>query len=144
MLKLLGHLKTITFYTILVFVLLASNQNIPKLDYNNIKKGRTSINLCEIHEASWDSIILVAPYSREALWKDIKNINSIAEELSQMQSVDWKNYLIFLEGQTAVGYMEIPRDYVDFDHENEGVRIVIYKANCILYYKKGKLFIPSN
>jgi hypothetical protein len=144
MVKLLGHLKIIAFSTILGFIFLACSENIPKLDYHKIERDGDSINLCEIHKASWDSILIIAPYSRKSLWENIENINSIREELNQMQSIDWRNYLILLKGQTAVGYMAIPRDYVDFDYKNESGRKIIYKEKCKLDYNNGKIVISNN
>lgn len=111
------------------------------------------VNVCDIIEAEWDSILVIKPYTqvpKQAVLKDLKNYFSIKSRIRDIRQTDFYSYLVFVRNDRAIGFSRVPPVPVDFadlpvsDNHSPGVAVVS-KTNCArLYMKKnGGLFIAK-
>lgn len=111
------------------------------------------VNVCDIIEAEWDSILVIKPYtpvSKQTVLRDLKNYFSIKSRIRDIRQTDFYSYLVFVRNDRAIGFSRVPSVPVDFadlpvsDNRSPGVAVVS-KTNCArLYMKKnGGLFIAN-
>ncbi len=121
---------------------------------DNIETDSTDtfqVNVCDIIEARWDSILVIMPYalvSEQTILRDLKNYTMIKSRIKDIRSTDFYSYLVFVRDNKAIGFSRVNRGPVDFanlpvtDNRSPGVA-VLSKTNCAgLYMKRnGVLFI---
>jgi hypothetical protein len=109
------------------------------------------VNVCDIIEARWDSILVITPYtpvSKQKILRDLNNYFSIKSRIKDIRQTDFYSYLVFVRNNRAIGFSRVSRVPVDFanlpvsDNRSPCVA-VLSKTNCArLYLKKnGGLFI---
>ena len=145
--ELLLILRNLFLITLYLFICSCSN-NVKEISYKKIKKPTANyeIDFCKTFEMGWDSILIVFPYTRSSSLEslNIKNINSIKRQLSEMESIDWKHYLILIKSNTAIAFVEIPRKYLDFDlTDNFSNTVIINHENCVLEYIENRIKVPN-
>jgi len=111
------------------------------------------VNVCDIIEARWDSILIITPYtpvSKQKILRDLNNYFSIKSRIRDIRQTDFYSYLVFVRDDRAIGFSQVLHEPVDFadlpvsDNRSPGVA-VLNKTNCArLYMKKnGGLFIAD-
>ena len=111
------------------------------------------VNICNIIEARWDSILIITPYSivpQQAVLRDLKNYFNIKSRIKDIRQTDFYSYLVFVRNDRAIGFSRVPHMRVDFaylpvtDKRSPGVA-VLSKTNCArLFMKKnGGWFIAD-
>ncbi|RJE73885.1 hypothetical protein BGP76_11750 [Reichenbachiella sp. MSK19-1] len=91
------------------------------------------VDFCYINNGNWDTIIIIPPYSKLDLlyFKD----EAYMDKVSKIQSIDWINMLLIKKDEIEVGYIEVPRSYLDFKTSNFSY---ITRNNCSISYHKTK------
>jgi len=121
---------------------------------DNIKIDSTDtiqVNVCDIIEARWDSILVIIPYapvSEQAVLRDLENYTSIKPKIKDIRQTDFFSYLVFVRDNKAIGFSRVNHGPVDFaylpvtDNRSPSVA-VLSKTNCARLYMKrnGVLFI---
>lgn len=106
------------------------------LELLKVDSSKDYLDFCQSYSFDWDSILIVTPYSRFESLKDLnlRNFSTLKEELKIMESIDWKHYLLFIEGNgNLTAFAEIPRGYLDFEFEDQSSSPkYIYQFNCEL------------
>jgi len=111
------------------------------------------VNVCDIIEARWDSILVIKPYtlvSKQSVLRDLKNYRDIKSRVKDIRQTDFYSYLVFVRNNRAIGFSRVDRGPVDFanlpviDNRSPSVA-VLRKTDCAsLYMKKnGVLFISE-
>ncbi len=109
------------------------------------------VNVCDIIEARWDSILVIKPYapvSKQLVLRDLKNYSRIKSRIKDIRQTDFYSYLVFVRDNKAIGFSRVNRGPVDFvylpvtDNRSPSVA-VLSKTNCARLYMKrnGVLFI---
>ena len=121
-------------------------------DNLRIDSGDTiQINMCDIIEAKWDSILVIKPYtpvSKQSVLRELKNYRNIKSRIKDIRQTDFYSYLVFIRDHKAIGFSRVYHGPVDFanlpvtDDRSPSVTVVS-KTNCArLFMKKcGGLFI---
>jgi len=108
------------------------------------------VNVCDIIEARWDSILVIKPYtpvSKQSVLRELKNYRNIKPGIKDIRQTDFYSYLVFVRNNRAIGFSRVDRGPVDFanlpvtDNRSPSVA-VLRKTDCAnLYMKKnGVLF----
>ncbi len=111
------------------------------------------VNVCDIIESNWDSILVIMPYTavpKQAVLRDLKNYFIIKSQIKDIRQTDFYSYLVFVRNDRAIGFSRVPPVPVDFadlpvsDNRSPDIA-VLSKTNCAnLYMKKnGVLFIAK-
>jgi hypothetical protein len=123
-------------------------------DNLRIDSGDTiQINMCDIIEAKWDSILVIKPYtpvSKQSVLRDLKNYRNIKSRIKDIRQTDFYSYLVFIRDHKAIGFSRVYHGQLDFanlpvtDNRSPSVA-VLSKTDCAnLYMKKnGVLFITE-
>ena len=146
--------------TCICLFLFSKCSNEPIVEYSvdsflgNIKIDSTDtnqVNVCNIIEARWDSILVIIPYalvSEQTILRDLKNYSSIKPKIKDIRSTDFYYYLVFTRNNKAIGFSRVHYGPVYFvnlpvtDNRSPSVA-VLSKTNCARLYMKrnGVLFI---
>ena len=132
--NLFPHLRLI----LLTFVISCSG-DLKKIEINQSILENKKVDFCEIIDHPWDSALIVVPYMRREIWQEfqIQNLRSIKKELIDMESIDWKSYVVVINGQRAVSYLEIPRNLLD-------IKIEMIRTNPFLRKEKCRYDVENN
>jgi len=109
------------------------------------------VNVCDIIDAKWDSILVIMPYalvSEQKILRDLKNYSSIKPKIKDIRYTDFYYYLVFTRNNKAIGFSRVHYGPVYFvnlpvtDNRSPCVA-VLSKTNCARLYMKrnGVLFI---
>ena len=109
------------------------------------------VNVCDIIDAKWDSILVIMPYalvSEQKILRDLKNSTIIKSRIKDIRRTDFYSYLVFVRDDKAIGFSRVNYGPVDFvnlpvtDNRSPSVA-VLSKTNCARLYRKrnGVLFI---
>lgn len=111
------------------------------------------VNVCDIIDAKWDSILVIIPYaivSEQKILRDLKNSTIIKSRIKDIRRTDFYSYLVFVRDNKAIGFSRVNRRPVDFanlpvtDNLSPSVA-VLSKTNCAKLYmnRNGGLFIAE-
>lgn len=146
----------------LSFFFFSKCSNEPIVEYSldsylgNIKIDSTDtiqVNVCDIIEARWDSILVIRPYapvSEQAVLRDLENYSSIRSKIKDIRDTDFYYYLVFTRKNKAIGFSRVHYGLVYFvklpvtDNRSPSVA-VLSKTNCVKLYmrRNGVLFIAN-
>lgn len=131
-----GPHKVLTFMLFIIVFACSERPEPEQLDYKNITfdTANYTVNFCKAFPLEWDSILVVHPYMRSESWSNLglKNIDPIEEKLEIMESIDWKNYLVFIKNNQVIAFSDIPRGFIDFKIQQATSPTFISKEDCTL------------
>ena len=98
---------------------------------NEVRARNTTINfrLDSLTSFSWDTVIILTPYSQIKQLENKLNIDLTEIKKTQIVSNDGSNVLAFIKNGQLINYVDLPRNKGDFDNMTDSVN-VITKENC--------------
>ncbi len=126
-------MKTIEFKNLILIVLLISCSGNKKLESDpilvqrlqrQVKSGQPILNLGQLTEFQWDSLLILTPYSQVDIIEKRLSIDLSKIKPSKIEFNDGINQLIFFHNGFAVKMIEYPRYPGDFDNEQNRIKFI--------------------